>query len=163
MMPSQSHEDERSLIGCALNSATLARTLLSEVQPFMFEDARLQRTWSALRRVLEGTTTPGDLIGAVANELGGEPSLVDLHEIHAAVLAPVNASYYANQVRKAYGDRELKLLASEEVRERSADLSPVDLAAALAERAQHLREILEPGSGGPEAVSAWEVSGTDRP
>ena len=136
---------ERLLLGGALQDADTARALLRLVpHSAMFADGRLERAWSALRRVLAAGDDLGSLPDAVADELAGDggdaPSRIDLHALHVDGNA-ANASYYAGRVRRAYARRWLAARTPETL-ERNPHADETELLAGLEAGARHVRGLL---------------------
>ena len=159
-------DHERALLGCALTDVAAARDLLRTIEPYMFVAAAEQRTWAALRRVLEAATGPVDLADAVAAELGGDaeaPSLVDLHELAAAVPSAANGRYYADRLRAAYARRELERIAPAELLESGAELSTAALLAAVENSARRLGELVSGTAAAPVVVSAADYADHPQP
>ena len=165
--PAPTREHERLLLACALQNGDTARELLPMVQPFMLADAGLSRAWSVLRRLLEATTGPVDLIDAVAAELGGEaeaPGRTDLHTLAAAVPSAANGRYYAERVIAGYARRELERIAPAELLERNPDMSTADLAAGIEATASRLRDLATGASAAaPVVVSAAQYADHPQP
>ena len=164
--PQQTAEHERLLIACALANADVARELLRSVRSFMFMAPADQRTWLALRRMLDAATGPVDLIEALAAELGGEEEasgLVDLHALAAEVPSAANARYYAQRVVAAYARRELERMAAPELLERNAGRSTADLATGVASEAQRLAALVSGASAAPLLVDVADFAGLPQP
>ena len=143
-------EHERALLACALlGGPQTARTLLDMVQAPMLADAKLARTWSALRRVLVGATGPVDLTDALAAELSGDadsPGLIDLHQLATSVPSAANASYYAQRVIDHYVRRQAAAMIGDTEAERNSDMATADLLLGIEARARRLRELADTSS-----------------
>ena len=140
-------EHERVLLACALlGGVHTARSLLDMVQAPMLADARLARTWSALRRVMESATDPIELIDALAAELSGDadaPSLTDLHQLVTAVPSAANATYYAQRVINHYVRRQAAVMIGDAEAERNSEMATTDLLLGIEARARRLRELAD--------------------
>lgn len=140
-------EHERALLACALlGGAQTARTLLDMVQAPMLADAKLARTWSALRRVLVGATGPVDLTDALAAELSGDadsPGLIDLHQLATSVPSAANASYYAQRVIDHYVRRHAGRDCRGYRSRTQLRVATADLLLGIEARARRMRELAD--------------------
>lgn len=162
----QRADHERTLLACALQDLDIAREAIRTVQAPMIADPKLARAWSALRRVLNATAGPVDLLDALAAELGGEtaaPSLVELHEIHDETPSAANWSYYAARVCEAYARSEAEEMLGESEKERNRDLSTVDLLTGVAQRARRLSDLVTGVAATPLLVDATDFANVDPP
>ena len=161
-------EHERALVACALvGGPDVAREMLAAVQAPMLADPRRQRAWSALGRILQDATGPVVLLDALDAELGGDggeaPTLVELHDLTAAVPSAANWRYYAERVRRAYARRWLALRTPETI-ERNPQADEAELLAGLEHGARRVRELLAgPGAAAPVVVSAAEYADAPQP
>lgn len=161
-------EHERSLIAATLmGSVDTARELLTVVSPAMFADERLARTWSALAAVVREAPAHTYLPDAVADEVAGYgadvPSRTELHELSVLEPSAVRGPWLARKVADDAARRRVEAVASPAVLERGRDLSTTDLAAGMMDELSAAMHMATDDDGRREAVSAWAVSGTNRP